>query len=380
MKKLGFLLLLVMLSQLVVSAQAQNIPQLSDLEAGGWTQIPVSEGICLYGDEYSFFVRPADEPTDNLLVYFQGGGACWDGLTCGSIGQFASFYNVSSGAVVNYRNGIFDFDNPDNPVRDYNFVFLPYCSGDVHGGDNQLTFDVPEEADADFDTIDVYFNGFENTQGVLEWVYDNVPRPEQVVVTGCSAGGYGAITHAPFIMAHYADVPAAVIADSSHGVLPPSWQGLITWNVLDVLPPFIEAVTELDIDTYSTTQLMQRSAQYFPQNQFGQFNSYLDGVQIGFFGTLLGYDLSFENEIVTVASQWTAQFMSNMRTLSRAENISMYTAGGSRHCVVNNDAFYEYDQSGVVFSEWFADVIAGSGRDVSCSLLGQACFNEPTAD
>ena len=131
MNRFVFALIFVLLTLLIIPASAQDMPSFSDLTPGEWTQIELPDGICLYGEEYSFFVRPDDTPTDNLLIYFQGGGACWDGLTCGSIGEFASFYEVTAGTIAYYASGagIFDFDNPANPLADYNVVFLPYCSG-----------------------------------------------------------------------------------------------------------------------------------------------------------------------------------------------------------------------------------------------------------
>ncbi|HRF94738.1 MAG TPA: hypothetical protein PLZ51_06085, partial [Aggregatilineales bacterium] len=130
---------------------------------------------------YSFFVRPAPLPTSKLMIYFQGGGACWDGFTCGAIGQFASRYEVPDLAGVGELTnnvGFFDYENPENPVADYNAVFVPYCTGDVHGGDSVVTFDVPkEQLGVDFDEITVKFNGRKNSQAVLDWVYENFAEP-----------------------------------------------------------------------------------------------------------------------------------------------------------------------------------------------------------
>lgn len=382
MRRLALLLLLSVLALLVIPASAQDLPNFSDLPLGEWTQVEVSEGICLYGGDYSFFVHSSEAETEKLLIYFQGGGACWDGATCGDIGEFASFYEVTSETINFYAEGygIFDFDNPANPLADYTVVFLPYCTGDVHSGDNALTFDVPEEVGADFAEIDVHFNGFNNTQIVLDWVYEHITTPEQIVVSGCSAGGYGAVTYAPYIMNHYAGVPTALIADSSHGVLAPDWQGLDTWGILDNLPEFVGGMEDVTREDYDTSLYLKLSAEQFPDNQFAEFNSYLDGVQIGFYGNLLGYDLSFENDIVVIAAQWSAALSANLRQLNALENFDSYTAGGSQHCVVNYDEFYEYDQSGVIFSEWFADVIADSAENVTCSILAQDCFVSPLGD
>src|SRR5262249_46529252 len=41
---------------------------------------------CSKGTDYSYFVKRGS--VNKLLYYFQGGGACWDFLTCGLIGTF----------------------------------------------------------------------------------------------------------------------------------------------------------------------------------------------------------------------------------------------------------------------------------------------------
>ncbi|MBL1135963.1 MAG: hypothetical protein HND46_11645 [Chloroflexi bacterium] len=38
--------------------------------------------------------------------------------------------------------GIFDLENPENPFADYNMVFVPYCTGDVHIGNREATYEV----------------------------------------------------------------------------------------------------------------------------------------------------------------------------------------------------------------------------------------------
>ena len=36
-------------------------------------------------------------------------------------------------------DGIFNRLNPTNPIRDWNMVYVPYCTGDIHGGDADTT-------------------------------------------------------------------------------------------------------------------------------------------------------------------------------------------------------------------------------------------------
>ena len=93
----------------------------------GWHTIE-SEGDtrCAHDTDYRLWLRPGNE---HVLLYFQGGGGCWNQDTCR---EGSTFYKQSAGAneAVTYRNGIFDFDNPDNPFADYTIIFRAI----LHGG------------------------------------------------------------------------------------------------------------------------------------------------------------------------------------------------------------------------------------------------------
>jgi hypothetical protein len=68
-----------------------------------------------------------------LLIFLQGGGACWQG-----------FYNCNILAdgqappAAPPFPGVFDSSSPDNPFANYSVVYMPYCDGSAFGGDNDV--------------------------------------------------------------------------------------------------------------------------------------------------------------------------------------------------------------------------------------------------
>ncbi len=376
-QKILFLLLCGIIGIFAIPALAQedtmpDMPAFADLPAGEWTQIETGgDTICMYDTPYSFFVRPASEPTDKLMIYFEGGGACWDGFTCGAIGQFASQYEVGEEPPASF--GIFDFENEANPVTDYNTVFVPYCTGDIHGGDEVVTFDVPkEQLGVDFDQITVHFNGRKNSQAVLDWVYENFVQPEQVFVTGCSAGGYGATVNAPFIMEHYADVPVVHLADAAVGVAPDYWDGLTTWGFGKL--GFLD---EVNPDTFNT-EYMLKLAEMYPNNIISQYTTYMDQVQVAFYGIQTGVFVNASN-FLTVSVDWSAGAEARLNTLNDAnENFYSYLAGGMVHCITTLPQFYQFQVDDVPVTAWVADLLdGGTAQDVSCDLSRGQCHLEP---
>src|SRR5690606_5667790 len=79
----------------------------------------------------------------------------------------------------------FDVDADKNPVGDWSFVFVPYCTGDVHAGD-RADQAVPDVGGAQ------QFVGYRNVAAYLERIVPTWSGVGHVLVTGESAGGFGA--------------------------------------------------------------------------------------------------------------------------------------------------------------------------------------------
>lgn len=378
---IGILLLLVALPAASVAIAQDDMPTLGDLETGEWTQIfPGDDTVCLYGDEYSFFVRPAAEPTDNLMIYFQGGGACWDGFTCAAVGQFASQYDVTVEDATGEQDGLFDFENEANPTADYNVVYIPYCSGDIHSGDNEVTFDVPESLGADIDEITVNFNGAANAQSALDWTYSNYEAPSQVFVTGCSAGGYGAAYHAPYVMDNYAGTRVVQLGDASNGASPDTVSLLDIWNSAAVIPDTMPELLESTPSSFTTDYYIAMTALY-PDNVFAQYNTFIDQVQVAFFGFLSGMEVN-EDTFPDIAGEWAPLLIVNLSTIDMMRNnFTYYTAGGTVHCVTGRPEFYSYRVGGVSVAEWVGEMLAGDVPDaLSCDYATGACLQAPATE
>ena len=112
-----------------------------DAEAniGSWVWVPVEGTVCRDGSSAGFGVRLQDGAT-GLMLYMQGGGACYDELSCteNSEGAIAG-ENYNADKLAEWVNvlgsqGAFNTVNPDNPMANWNHIYLPYCSGDLHAG------------------------------------------------------------------------------------------------------------------------------------------------------------------------------------------------------------------------------------------------------
>src|SRR5207253_2454278 len=73
-----------------------------------------------------------------------------------------------------------------NPFADANFVYVPYCTGDVHIGSATVDMDVNGTKKT------TYFWGAKNLDMYLARLVPTFPQTTRVILTGISAGGYGA--------------------------------------------------------------------------------------------------------------------------------------------------------------------------------------------
>src|SRR5215207_1737695 len=178
------LLLALLLTLLALSMSSQALAQQGS-RASAWQRIELGgAALCAHGTPYAFWIH--EGTTDDLLVYFQGGGGCWNADTCReTAAEFNGFYDsrITANDAPSNLSGIFDLDRPENPFHDYNIVYIPVCTGDVHWGDNVHTYTDPEEGD-----VTINFKGYVNASAALNWAYEHFPQPESVFVSGCSAG------------------------------------------------------------------------------------------------------------------------------------------------------------------------------------------------
>lgn len=338
-KRFCVFVMLLLFTLPTLAQDAAELPTPDELEEGWNTLIPAGETMCAHSEDYKFFVREAEQEeaaSSNLMIYFQGGGACWSILTCGGEGTFDPSVGTLEEELGGYR-GIFNFENPDNPVADYTFVFIPYCTGDVHIGN----------AEANYLTTRIQHKGFVNTSAVLDWVYENYPSPENIIIAGTSAGAYGSIFYAPFIMNQYPDSRITQIADAGVGTTPAGWNALQIWGIYDNFSDEFENMESLTPENFTNANLYRAAAAAYPQHTFSQFTTALDEVQVYF------YSITARND------PWQARMYAILDELETLPNFRSFIAGGKEHVILPRPEFYTYAVDGVRFRDWFADLIAG---------------------
>lgn len=323
---------------------------------------PGGDTICSRGTEYAYAVRGGT--VNKVVIDFMGGGACWDGFTC-SVADAIFASEVNPEALLRASGqGIYDRDNPENPFKDWYHVFIPYCTGDIHWGNNVVTYGDGEDA------FDINHKGAVNAGAVMDWIYENFERPERILVTGCSAGAYGSLGWAPYVMDHYGDSEVVQVGDSGAGVITEDFfqNSFPSWKAFEHSPRFIAGLDPDKTDLYSVdlAYMYGQIGSHFPQFKVGQYNTMFDNNQTFYYQAMGG-----ENGAEGWSEGMNAMVASSHE---QAENFYSYTASGEQHCIIVSDNFYNVQEDGVRLVDWFQDLAEGKDVDqrVKCKTCGRA--------
>ena len=273
---------------------------------------------CVYGDEYFVSIRETDPQSKNLIVTLQGGGACWPGMTdCKPTAEPRDVLWAKRSTALNTMLG-----------GDYNQLFMPYCDGSIYHGDATADYDNNGEADH-------WHWGIRNSTAGLELTAKKYPQVEKIILTGCSAGGFGTFQNVKILRRLYPEARIYIINESGQGFFNPDTEtaNLIykTWNAEKLLP-------EVPCDTcdsqliFSYLDLLRD-----PKIKAALFSSYYDEV-IG--QQFLKMEPENFKDLLLATSNRIHQ--------THPESFKRYFINGKSHCVRDMD----YKVNGMSYLEW----------------------------
>ncbi len=337
------------------------------VQVGGTVFRPTCSGLPGTDPTFRFWAKLGS--ADGVVVFFEGGGACWDDLTCsfpiaaGLPPQVPQFYVPAIASTVDPStfNGVFDLANPANPVRDWTFVYIPYCTADVHLGSATRDYHnagnpvLPLPA-----TFSIRHRGFDNFMVVLDWMRSHIVRdPNRILVTGSSAGAYGATGNFAWIAEAYPRSHLYVLADAGQGVTTVAWDyglpGRESWNL--TLPPTVVGAGEPPPRTW---EILRIAAERYPHAKVSQFTTRVDGVQVAFYSVMKQF-YGPGGLCPSPAADWNQQMVAALGAYAGTDNYRFYVAAGTYHTIMRSPTFYSEASAGVPFSEWLAGMLRSEG-------------------
>jgi len=337
-----------------------EIPWISEYGIN-WVEHDGGEGCeCSDGSDWTFWSRDADP--SRVILYFQGGGACWEDQSCDTVGgtfkQTVHDDDPSIGSEIGEQGfdiytlkqyGIGNFRNADNPIADWSWIYIPYCTGDVHLGSKT----------GEYSDSTIQHRGHNNSQSAYNFMLENYPDAETILVTGSSAGSIPAPLYGARVAVDYPDSQVMVFNDGSDGLFTnETYDFYDIWNLNDTMLDF-PGSNELNFNKMDSGDLIIYTHSVDNSIRFGRFSDSNDET-MRFFGALLGNDISLEYRDQVLASEQKVE--------DSGIELSGYMTGGDGHTILLSDRFFTLETEGVSFLDWFTAWIEGDNvEDVHCT-------------
>lgn len=318
---------------------------------GEWEQVATGEPCqCSDGSPFHYWVRPAD-PT-KVVFFLSGGGACFSAETCGGTDPT---FTVNLSDNESPDDGIFDPSNRDNPLSDYTFVVVPYCTGDLHLGTQTHDYG---------GGLVVNHVGHTNASTVLAAAAERFPDAVDVVVAGSSAGSASAALYGGLAADSWPEADIAVIADASAAY--PGTPAITLaigslWGTTGGLPTW-PATAGLSPEDWSLHALFWNTQAHAPRVRFASYNNAFDEVQ-AVFSAMIGLDSA---NLVGLIDE------TNAAIKARGVDLATWVAPGTDHTILGDDELYEQTVEGQRLIDWLGDFIDGDPvDDVRCTDCGK---------
>lgn len=258
---------------------------------GRWVKFEPPGAVCSNGSPYKFFVN-FSETSENVIIFLEGGGACWDYASCTGTGiRSAANRNglpdshatalTNMGGVNIPADAVYPLLNANpavSPMAGWNKVFIPYCTGDVYSGDKVVTYSDPNGVEPDVEFHHVGHRNILRTVELLSTMFESIPK---MFVSGCSAGGAGAIINYHTFRSGL-NVQRGYLLDDSGPIFPDQAEGAwslplhqrvrAAWNV----DPLIEAAPMSQDILQDFGALGRVLAQTYPNDRLAQTHFRLD--------------------------------------------------------------------------------------------------------
>jgi hypothetical protein len=318
-----------------------------------WTWVPIDGMQCMDGSPTGIGINPS-KSTNKVVIVLEGGGACFNDVTC-TVGTINpnGFDEVAFAAEITVMgySGALNRNLPTNPFSEWSYIFIPYCTGDVHAGNN------PNGPNGR------HHVGFENMRLALQRIVPTFATADQVVLTGSSAGGVGAAYNFDQVQTAFGKVPVTLLDDSGP-VLPDMYlkpclqaQMRAAWNLDATLPKDCTACQQADGGGLINLPLYLMSK--YPDRRCGLISSNADIVFRTFYG--FGESADCKSPYVMSSADFSAGLDALRTSLeAKGDNFHVYYPTSTMHTWLLTDVQLSEVQSGVKLSDWMRALVDGT--------------------
>jgi len=332
-----------------------------------WTYIEFPDTKCRDGSPAGLSVS-LSKTSKKVLMYLEGGGACFDANTC----NLASSANVDgtnlsaisepgTGANINsakraLTEGIFDRSNGENPIRDWNIVYVPYCTGDTHAGTRESAVDVP----GTLAPRNQWFVGQLNIRKFLNRIVPTFPDAEDVLLAGVSAGGYGTLSNLTLVQRAFPNVKVKHVNDSG--------APLTKEASPECLQQKFRELWRIDLSACGSACPKQNEytqdnalflAKFFSDRPAGFIDTTEDETISLFLGTGTNNCTGNFPTSRLPAATYRREILAYADKLKAFPNYGSFNPAGTKHTFLRTSDFYTITAGGVRLVDWFTKIVNG---------------------
>ena len=321
----------------------------SDAHVLPWKPVVVPGTLCRDGTTtgYAINVHPTSR---ELMIYLEGGGACFNETSCR---QNATSWPPTD-ASVNQATGfnwVLSRSSANSPFKDWNLVYIPYCSGDVHTGSALTGYMGQPQV------------GFINYKLDLAQIVARFPNLDRVVLVGVSAGGFGVAWNWLLTQEAFGSVPVFALDDSG----PPMGPDYLSecqqqrygalWGWAGNVHP---VCTTCDVAAGKVVRpLLDSTFRAISQARFGLLSYDEDGTIKSFFA--YGTDNCSNWDSLTPPGYPTGMFPLGLTDLRQGwsgyPHVAMYVVAGGAHTFLESDIASVKTGAAIPMLEWIKKLI-----------------------
>ena len=315
-----------------------------------WAWVPFPDAKCMDGSSTGIGVN-LNPASDKLMIFMEGGNACFNVVTrsqtpasfgATDFNTVATTGSVTTAAgTINFGVGILDRTNPKNPVQDWSWVYVPYCTGDLHAGNNVTSLTAARGG------VPQYSVGYANVGLYLDRLVPTFPKVTQVLLAGMSAGGFGVTLDYGQVAKAFSPVPVVMLDDSGPFFEDPPVATCL-FNLFRTLWGYDKTVSvECGADCGNPGSFFLDYAKHvmtqYPKATFGLADS-MDDSRISFLAGL-GYNNCMAFQQVSAAA-YGAGLLDIRSKLASLPNYGEFLFPGTQHTSTQDPSFYTQTAGG----------------------------------
>lgn len=199
LKVLGILVAVALVIGLLVYSFVLQYPELKENPViGKWYRVSDSSMKDSEGGSYHALFKKGSE--NKVMIYFAGGGVSINDETARDDTYNTKLVKPDMLANTTMNMGGLASDVEGSPFKNWSMILFPYATGDFHSGTGEFRY-----TDKDGKEKILYHNGYTNYTAAMKQIMEKagIENADTVLVTGYSAGGWGAAILADDIYTNY---------------------------------------------------------------------------------------------------------------------------------------------------------------------------------